>query len=418
MSSAPKPDNGSNIEYLRNETKTAGNVQFTREVYLEPDGTLTQELGLWKTDANNSMLGSAMWQFKTGKDYGRHLANLDTYWQKMSSEFDNITSRARQYVELKTESSPSGKDKASIANIPARALAQIADNLLNQHPTDKEFATEIPHEQYTHLITINQRFKAVRTAAQAEHVKLDGFETAIMSLSHDVYDAIGKFDDVVLGAGTPDEILQAANGDGEEAKDDNEVDDEAWRESLKSDEELAGNAPAQGDDDDMDAAQDDEDDQPIWQAQDADSWKSAGDPTAALEFGTFGHDDADSARDGKLDELVQAYLDKVNDFMDAAEFIWLDAATHIQHGTPVALHKNQIEGLKTIRDETQEAYDNFKEAAEDLASSSYELRDVYDALEDPDNGPIKRMQQIISLASRPDLLEDTIKKGMPPKKLR
>ena len=99
--------------------------------------------------------------------------------------------------------------------------------------------------------------------------------------------------------------------------------------------------------------------------------------------------------------------------MENADAVWLHAAQQIYKKEKVTVEPRRLEAMQYWMGEAQEAYEAFKQEASNLLEAQYELIPMFEALEDPEIGIQARMQQTISMASRPELLADAIRKEMP-----
>jgi hypothetical protein len=230
---------------------------------------------------------------------------------------------------------------------------------------------------------------AMRTTAKKMKIPLDNFENQIRSLNARAYGAVALYDKIMLGDDKDELQLTAA---------DNEYDDEeAWR--------------GKTDDDDTPSPEEQECEECV--ADESEAWKESLETDESEKEPWQDEDfDPDDERDEKIDDLLEDYVNYVVDFSHVANRLWMDAVVQIKNGQPVTLNSNQIDGLKEIMRDTRKAYETFKEAAENTAAGQYELKPVFEHLEDEKYGTLARMQKLISMASRPKQLEETIKKAL------
>jgi hypothetical protein len=369
---------------LRDNEKVAGKLSLERQVYVMKDGLLEQNLSLNERDIP---FDSREWQFTAKGSHDTLLAGLDKHWKRLKHEFDTLAEEAAFYHHAKTNSPIEGDE--SRREFVVQTAATLSDHMLRQEIPDEELEQAKISEKHYPVITISQRMDAMRTTAKKMKIPLDNFENQIRSLNARAYGAVALYDKIMLGDDKDELQLTAA---------DNEYDDEeAWR--------------GKTDDDDTPSPEEQECEECV--ADESEAWKESLETDESEKEPWQDEDfDPDDERDEKIDDLLEDYVNYVVDFSHVANRLWMDAVVQIKNGQPVTLNSNQIDGLKEIMRDTRKAYETFKEAAENTAAGQYELKPVFEHLEDEKYGTLARMQKLISMASRPKQLEETIKKAL------
>jgi hypothetical protein len=391
---------GDKIQYLRDNVVSVDNIQLSREAYLEPDGKLTQEFGIWDHDSEK-LLAAGQWQFEGVDDPKLHLRSLDSHWEQLSEEFKRVAEHARRYAAIKT-----GGNEHDIKDITADAVKDMSQGLLYQYASDQDIAAGEDNARIP-LLSFSQRYMSIRESSYDSQVEFDDFEMAMIDLNMGVSKAIQRFDNIVHGMDADEPHTREEN-----------MENEAYgnEDDRGGDFDLDG-----GDDDDtpdfdrsgggMATAGDDDDEKESWHT-DADSWKKGG----------SWNDDGfnpERERESQIDDIINRYLNQMKNFMQSAEELWLDAATQASEGKRVTRNDKALASMKYWQNEAAGSYEDFKEALADASSLSvFELDPVYEPLDDEEKGPAASMQKLISMASRPELLESAIKKGLPPERKR
>lgn len=382
------------IRYLREDTATSGNLQLSREAYLEADGKLTQEFGLWNHDSEK-LLKTAQWEFKDVEDPEPHLKSLDSHWRQLKDEFTRVTEHARHYAAIKT-----GGNQHDVDDITSDAVADMADGLFYQYASDSDIAAGKPNKRIP-LLTYSQRYMSIRESSYDSDIQFDDFEMAVIDLNTMVSKAFTRFDNIVYGMDADEQHLRG------EEKETFGDDDQGIVETEFDDDE---NPPKSSKDGSSFAGESDDGEDEPWH-KDADKWKSSS--------GDYNAFNPDRERDAKIEDAINRYLNQMKSFMQAAEELWLETATQVSKGKLVTRNDKALSMMKYWKKEAADSYGAFKEALADAAGlSGFELQPVYDLLEDEAQGPDASMQKLISMASRPDLLASVIRKGLPPERKR
>lgn len=356
-----------------------GLLDISRETYIDENGILSHELAIWRIDSEDHLVHSEFREYEPGQNYKTLAANLDSQWKSTLKEFHGLCRRAREYAVLKADANTDLRDI-----VAATAISHVAHNLLKpRHHHD-----EMVSDDLTDLAELNttgsQRFNAVRRSAQESGIRMDAYEDNLLNITDTIREALNLYDEVVLGAGyQPDH---------------DENRDEVPRHHHDDDD----------DDDDKDKYCEADDDTPAWQPEDADAWKRG-----AYQESVSIPANIEDRRERELESQIMHYLDQLNGFMENADAIWLHAAQQIYKKEKVTIDPRRLEVMKYWMGEAQEAYEAFKQEAGNLLEAQYELIPMFEALEDPEIGIQARMQQAISMAGRPELLADAIRKEMP-----
>jgi hypothetical protein len=371
---------------LRENEKVAGNVSLERQVYAQKDGLLEQNLSI---NEKSIPVDAREWMFSVKGSYDTLLTGLDKHWKRLKNEFNTLAEEAAFYHHAKTNSPIEGD--ALRREFVLQTAITLSDHMLNQTIPDEELEQGKISEEHYPVITISHRMDAMRTTAQKMKIPLDGFENNIRGLSKRAYEAVAMYDKIVLGDDDEDKReMQHTAADSEYD------DEESWR----------GN----GEDEDTPPYEEQECEE--CGVDDVEAWKeSLEDGEEEKEPWQDEDHDPDDERDDKIDDLLEDYVDYVVDFTHAANNLWMEAVVQIKNGQRVTFNSNQIDGLKDIMRDTRKAYEAFKEAAEATAAGQYELKAVFEHQEDEKQGTLPRMQKLISMASRPKQLEETIKKA-------
>ena len=362
----PANDNGA----IRNSDYKNGTVAISREVILDHNGMPLMKLGM-RSEPDNRLLKDTQWKFPTATRAEMLLDNMDAYWDKLCEEMDSISKQSRAYGLIKSR----GKnDRAD--SLAQKSLYILSENLLSRPVADHKFIHQDLTDEIPPLTTINQRFKAVRTAAGEMDMDLDGFEKAVLRLSTDMHEAMNSYDDIRMGMDKqpPAELV----GGGDEFHPEDHHDD----------------------------------DKPKWEPEPSDAWKKGSEDSIPASEWEKERDKEESRQDDHKNLLVTELIDQLNGFMGTADQIWMQAATQLSKGDKVSVGDKQLEQLRYWMQETETAYEALRESTES-APDAYKLHDIFEGLEDEKTGFKAQMQKIISVASRPDLLEDTIQKALP-----
>jgi hypothetical protein len=375
---------------LRENEKVAGNVSLERYVYVMKDGLLEQNLSINERDIP---VDAREWHFEVKGSHDTLLSSLDQHWRRLRREFNTLAEEAAYYHHAKTNSPLEGDERRR--EFVISTATKLSSHLLAQTIPDEELTSgEIAESNYP-VTTISQRMGAMRATARSMKIPLDSFEKHISSLNKYAHEAVALYEKAMLGNDDGSDNGQQLQSTAADSEYDNE---DAWR----------------GEGEDEDTPPYEEQDCEECSVDGAEAWReSLDDNDAEKEPWQDDDHDPDDERDEQIDDLLEDFMNYVMDFTHLANRLWMDAVVQIKEGQPVTLNKQQIAGMEKVMLETQQAYEKFKEASQDTAAGQYELKEVYDQLEDPERGIQARMQKLISMASRPQQLEETIKRALP-----
>jgi hypothetical protein len=364
---APANDNGA----IRTGDYKNGTVALSREVFLDNNGMPFMELGMF-SEPDKALLKATQWNFPTATRTEPLLDNMDAYWDKLCEELDVVSKQSRAYSLIKSRGN---SDKAE--NFAQKTAYFLADNLLSQPLEDNKFIRQNLTDDMPALTTINQRYKAVRQAAGELDMNLDNFEKMVLRLSSDMHNAMNGYDDIRMGM------------------------------DKQPPAQLAG-----GGEEEFHPADDHDDDKPKWEPEPSDAWKKGSEDVIPAHAWENERDKEESQHDDHKNLLVTELLDQLNGFIGTADQIWMQAATQLGKSEKISIPEKQFETLRYWMEETEAAYDALKKSTEN-DPDNFKLHDLFEGLEDEKTGFVMQMQKIVSTASRPDLLEDTIKRALP-----
>jgi len=354
----------------------AGGVELKREVYITDTGKLTQELSMIFADAEHVISRKA--DFKTDDtNLDDHLAMLDAHWSILKNEFKEIMEQAATYYTIKKQN---GTDVDY--EVSARFLDWLAPSLLEIETLKDDASRGKFGISFSSITTLNERLESFRRHAKKMGVELDSFEKAIMGLRKRFRKAEDAFEDQMDGedddSDMDDDDFQFVTGD-----DGDDEDAESWR----GDEHKANDESWRGD----------EHLETEWNEEEKDEHEQ-------------GVDDGDEAEgDNELTRLLRVYEYHLTDFIEAANRVWLDAASHIYNDEPVTKDERDLEIMRTMMQDSAQAYDEFKAELRD-EGLAYDFRKGLDILENEEKGPTVIMQNIINTASSPSRLKIMIEK--------
>jgi len=378
---------------------TIGKAALSRVITLEEStGSLVQTI--FVTYDNKAVGGGIPWRFDTdGGNRDNHLKALDSHWEALKFEFEELVADADFYHHIKENN----EDRASNPLL-CEFLVEISNSLLSRDIPNEEFARgEIDQDHYP-LTPVSHRMTALRhavdsgridlrsyrdtvTPSAASGMELDVFEQAIMKLDKCVQDTSELYDTGMFGDdeydGDNEEVFETA-GDGAEDEDDDDEKDNFWR----SEDEITK------------TKKDD-----FWRGGDEhpekkDDWWSDEEPEGkpGLEA-----DDEDADEKQDLADLLEDYLNYLVDFTNSANSLWIDVVESIYDNKPVTINEKELAEMDSCLEDSITAFKKFQNAAVDLPPAIYKkLIPVFDALEDGKEGPLALMKEIIEMATPPE----------------
>ncbi len=377
-------------------SKSPGELRLERQIYADKGGELAHFLSL--VNPEDAPLVATDIKVRTIGSSDPQLDVLDNHWANLKEEVHTITEEAGYYYFAKTGKTESAATDAFIKH----TLITVSGHLLSQNDLQLNLLNGEEGENDYPITSLSQRLDAMREVASHTGITFDAFEKAIDRLSTRTYEAADRFDDILNGYTKSDE---------EEA----EKDDESWRTPESSAEDAEPDwRPATEEDleDAQELSEEEIEDIPDYNPE-HDDCNEGGLATSEREPWEDDDHDDDDDRDEGLKAEMEDYVNYMVDFTNVANQIWMNAATRVTDGGHVELERDKVKEMREIMQHTQEAYDIFKARAEDLGTSSYEMKPVFEALEDPQKGTQAMMQKIISMASRPKHMEEAIKKVLP-----
>lgn len=368
---------------VRHNEEKIGLLSITRDTQVE-NGRLIQLLSI--NDENQEPLNANDTAFPLQGSADEVLRLMDKHWKQLKHEIEDIDDQAAYYFMAKT-----GRERDnSWHDFEKLYMQTLSDRFLEQESLEDAVDAGKLDEKAYPLTVITQRMNALRDVATYGTIKLDRFEKNIEDLCDLIYEQNDKVDNVIDGEETGG--LQLATGG--EGSDWSKIDDN----EDKSD--------AEGiDDKEAGADRDDEDE------EEREPWKASLDEVS-LPWENEDYD-PDDERDEHVQNLMDDFTNAVVDFTNSANQLWMNATTRIIDGVPPAQDDALITDMKQQLAKSLDVYEEFKSHAQELAVSAYELKPVFEALEDPDKGFEARMQKMISMASRPAALSETIRKSLP-----
>ncbi len=347
------------LENLIKDDLVINDFSMEIDTYIE-DKHLYVDLSFsWK----GTIISGKLKKFSPNNSYDPYLSVIKHHWDNICDECIEIYELISLYHNIKS------RDEKILDGMMLHVFMDLAESLLDNFPPKEDLEGGIRDHRFYPLTGISHRLRAIRdTTEDFDRIRLDRFEKYIHEVHKKSLSALKLFEKAT-GIGDDERDLQLTAGESEFE------DEDDWRDK---------------DEDDVSEKDGDREIEP-WEDEDY---------------------DPDEEREDEVDNLLENYVDNVADFVRAANFIWMEAVEKISEGQPVTENTEYIEKMKNARDAVDAAYANFKQATEDMAIAVFELKPLYELLEDEKRGPMARMDKLISLASRPAQLEKVIKEGM------
>jgi hypothetical protein len=359
-----------NPEHYRNDNVVFDHFRLGRETYVENNGMLTHELCI-SDDITERFLGAnTYWQFQVGVEPDNHMAYIDQSWDKQRQEFLETAKYAKHYADIKTNAPDIRR------SIIESTISGTSPFLLKQQDSDDAIAHGEWDDSRLTLVPENFRFMAARESAYSHQLPMDDYETSLVLMHRAVAHAMNRLTNISNGL-PPD-----FNPRKDQPYDDDLADD-LHTHPNNSGSTLAGEAIT-------------------WKAGDGDSWK-AGTP----------YEQDDNEHTKRIEQLIEEYLDNVNAFMDAADQAWLHAGSQIHAHKDVTLPEKPLQAMQYYQKEIHHSYEELSHAIREMELPLNDMASVHELLDDTKDGPDAIAQKLVSIASRPDLLESTIRKGLP-----